>query len=560
MCFVFHYPCYHKHSTCFKLKLINLQAQTLPLHLFTIVLCVYYRRDGDNEEDIEILDLSHLINDYYFSIAVKNLVPRAFFKTQSYMSVLDSMAEGRTCITGPKGVGKTMCLLALLCKLREQGFEPVFITSHSFESEEITLNYLQEVAKNIGFEKRLDSTFPLCYWLSCLINFTNPSRKPVLLLDFDKLNDSSILFHMAAAARCCRDNTVLAVSSGDCVVKNQSFKSLFQYFRVLNYLPFTEREASYFIKYHKIGFTADELRPVTGCNPLLLALASNATNLPGVIQQVDGYIKSYIEENLICGSLPVQFLNSLKRCEEYFWMAFINDTLQTHDDIVDFNSSWVGLHRVCYLEHNVIKLNFPRLPGILQADLRDLVNKGDIDITVYPQVKGLMAEELFFQHANEGVIVVTNKSTSIKFTVNQVQKMPRNKDNLKENVLYRLEMYHPVIDAVGLFVQDQGIICLVYFQVSISSYDAHKKKIGDLFADNHNNNKYPELTSDCKSLHDYYKSKAARDYHHVYYVYISTETTISCLGSHIEADANRNGVSYAVLSTEDLLYSKIKLS
>ena len=78
------------------LKLINLQAQTLPLHLFTIVLCVYYRRDGDNEEDIEILDLSHLVNDYYFSIAVKNLVPRAFFKTQSYMSVLDSMVVGRS--------------------------------------------------------------------------------------------------------------------------------------------------------------------------------------------------------------------------------------------------------------------------------------------------------------------------------------------------------------------------------------------------------------------------------------------------------------------------------
>ena len=69
--------------------------------------------------------------------------------------------------------------------------------------------------------------------------------------------------------------------------------------------------------------------------------------------------------------------------------------------------------------------------------------------------------------------------------------MPR-KCNLKENVLYRLEMYHPIIDAVGLFVQDRGIIYLVYFQVSISSYDAHKKKIGDLFADNHNNNKYPE--------------------------------------------------------------------
>ena len=153
----------------------------------------------------------------------------------------------------------------------------------------------------------------------------------------------------------------------------------------------------------------------------LLQTILKTTDLPGVIQHVDVYIKSYVQENLIsCGSLPVQLLNSLKRSEEYFWMAFINDTLQTDDDIVDFNSSWVGLHRVCYLEHKVIKLNFPRLPGILQADLRDLVKKGGIDISVYPQVKGFMAEELFFQHANEGVIVVSNKSTCIKFTVNQV--------------------------------------------------------------------------------------------------------------------------------------------
>lgn len=470
--------------------------------------------------------------------------------------MLQSISQHPTCIAGPKGVGKTTCLLGLMCQLSEQGFEPVFITSSSFKRTEVTLNYLKEVAKNIGFQ-HLDSTEPLWQCISRLIKFANPLCKPLLLLDFDKLNDGSdILSDMTAVARCCPNNTVLAVSSGDMVVSDQSFRSLFQKFHLLDYLPFTEREARFFIKYHKIGFTPDELRPITGCNPYLLSLASNAA----LIQLVDSYVESYVRENLISpGSLPAQFLRSLKRCEEYFWMAFTNDTLQSDGDIEEFNSSWVGLHRVCYLEDKVIKLNFPTLPRILRADLRNLVNEGSIDISVYPQVKGFMMEELFFKHANEGVIVVSNKSTCIKFTVNQVQKMPLNEDKLKENVLYRLEMYHPVIDAVGLFVQDGGIVCLVYFQVSISSYDAHKKKIGDLFADNHKNNKYPGLTLDCRSLHDYYKSKAARDLHNVYYVYVSTETTISCLGSHIETDAHKHGIFYAVLSTEDLLYSKMKL-
>ena len=83
MCFVFYYLCYHKHSTC-----LNLQAQTLPLHLFTIVLCVYYRRDGDNEdiseaESVEILDLSHFDENLYINRVIKSIIPKAFLKSNN---------------------------------------------------------------------------------------------------------------------------------------------------------------------------------------------------------------------------------------------------------------------------------------------------------------------------------------------------------------------------------------------------------------------------------------------------------------------------------------------
>jgi len=120
-------------------------------------------------------------------------------------------------------------------------------------------------------------------------------------------------------------------------------------------------------------------------------------------------------------------------------------------------------------------------------------------------------------------------------------------------------MYHPVIDAVGIFPREGGTFDLVYFQVSISSYDDHKKKIYDLFADNHQNNKYPELTDDCKTLHDYYKRKVDRYPQTVYYVYLSTETTSSNLGKRIESDAHCKGISYAVLSTDDCLYKQMQL-
>ena len=95
--------------------------------------------------------------------------------------------------------------------------------------------------------------------------------------------------------------------------------------------------------------------------------------------------------------------------------------------------------------------------------------------------------------------------------------------------------------------------------MAISSYDAHNKKIGDLFVDNYQNNKYPELTNDCKTLHNYYKEKVARDFQNVYYVYGSTETTSSNLGKYIECDASSNGISYAVLSTDDSLYKQMQI-
>ena len=185
-----------------------------------------------------------------------------------------------------------------------------------------------------------------------------------------------------------------------------------------------------------------------------------------------------------------------------------------------------------------MKLNFPRLPQILQADIQALVQNNSIDISPYPQVRGYMAEDLFFEYAREGEIVVHSSSACIKFRANQVQKMHQNVGNLTENILYRLKMYHPVIDAVGLLSPDGVMFSLVYFQVSISSYDDHNMKITDLFKDKHQNNKYPELTIDCKTLHNYYSIKVLRTFLEVYYIYISTETTKSNLGSRIQNDAN----------------------
>ena len=170
-------------------------------------------------------------------------------------------------------------------------------------------------------------------------------------------------------------------------------------------------------------------------------------------------------------------MRSLKHSEEYFWMASNDHTLQNDAAVVEFNSSWVAKHKICYLQGIAVRINFPRLPEMHT-------------IEAFPQVQATWWKK----YAKENNIAVLNNSVSCTFQVNQVQQLGLNEANLSLDVLYRLR-YHPVIDAVGVFSQGDNGADLVYFQVSLSSYDGHLTKINDLFASNYKTKGYSELTA-----------------------------------------------------------------
>ena len=172
--------------------------------------------------------------------------------------------------------------------------------------------------------------------------------------------------------------------------------------------------------------------------------------------------------------------------------------------------------------------------------------------SAFPQVQGYVVEEIFFDYAKEYNIAVLNNSVSC---VNQVQQLGLNEANLSLDVLYRLRMYRPVvIDAVGIFSQGDNTADLVYFQVSISSYDGHSTKINDLFASNYKTKGYSELTAKYPSIHEYYKGKAPRDPKCVTFIYQQQQPV-----GKLEEDALKHGIVYAVLSTEASLYKQLKL-
>jgi len=168
-------------------------------------VCVYYRIDDIETviDDIETIDLSELATDPYISTVVKSPIPKVFFKTKSFISLCEVGYRSR-CLTGPKGVGKTLCLLALMQELKKEGTTaPFFVSSESFEkvNQDLSFDYLQEVATTIGFNYTIDSKKGVRDWLLHIMRYDKPSMQPLLFMDFDKLGDSEIVKSMSSVAR-----------------------------------------------------------------------------------------------------------------------------------------------------------------------------------------------------------------------------------------------------------------------------------------------------------------------------------------------------------------------
>ena len=91
-------------------------------------------------------------------------------------------------IKGPKGAGKTMCLLALLCILYSQDTMAIFASSKSFRQQEKSKLYLKMVAAQYDIDVNTQHNFA-----DCLLPFFDlakqKNKKVLLLLDFDNFQD-----------------------------------------------------------------------------------------------------------------------------------------------------------------------------------------------------------------------------------------------------------------------------------------------------------------------------------------------------------------------------------
>lgn len=521
-------------------------------------------KKDDDKKDSGILNLSHLKDCPYLSGSVDTYIPDVFLKSNSYTSILNEVSNWKTNseihkpvkICGPKGTGKTLCLLALMSEPKiVSSLKPVFLSYKSFQENKLrrTKEYLGKVSNEINFEE----TGPIEDTTMYLMKLVR-TQKVMLFMDFDYLDDTKIVGTMCEVATFCKF-AVLAMSSGDGHDTDcRSINSINQKFKTLQHFPFTEGELDRFIKLNKIKFSKEQLLPLTGYNPFLLSLATTATDENDLMRKINHYMLRFISNNLkMSTTLPIQFIKSLKLSEKYLWMAFNNSN--PIDNIQEFDSSWVGQNKICFLRDRRVEINFPKLPQLLKQDVRRIVCDHRFDISTHPQVKGYLIEEMFFEYAGGKNIVVESASNCISFKVNQVQTLDLDQATLTIDVLYRLRAYHPVIDAVGRFSQESGGDVLAYFQISISSYTDHSTKIANLFEKNCGKKGYSELTDDCPTINQYYKRKASITNPTVYYVYISTTTTTSnCTRLSNDADGHR--IRYGVLSAQSDLYIHLKAS
>lgn len=163
-------------------------------------------------------------------------------------------------------------------------------------------------------------------------------------------------------------------------------------------------------------------------------------------------------------ALSVSFANSLKHTKMYFRMAVNSESIKDQDK-EEFGTSWVAKNQICFLQDEKVKINFPTLPQMLREDIRKQIQDKKVNISHIPQVQGYILEEVFFDYAKQlpRDIVLCSKDSSISFKVNCVEQLGTNQESLTLGILYRLRLYHPVIDGVGVFSLDSKLTVLVFF-------------------------------------------------------------------------------------------------
>ena len=265
----------------------------------------------------------------YSTFAFSSNPPICFIKSECYRSVekwlkrqltIDEiMLETRTSvmIKGPKGVGKTMCLMALWHKMmKRKDVLAVMTSGKSFTLANSTIRkYYKMLAESINMDHDDDYT-SFVEFLCSFIRTAQKITKVVLLMDIDDVRDVTKLNNMSDVIRNIQDSKVILLATltsgeGSNVLGENlsSFLSLDEICQEIDFLPFSDEEVMLYKDLYNIQFDFEkDLRYVTGYNPQLLALAASYTILSHLKKAVFRNVSNFVHRNLKHdGTLPEAF-------------------------------------------------------------------------------------------------------------------------------------------------------------------------------------------------------------------------------------------------------------
>ena len=499
--------------------------------------------DFSTEGDVDIaFNLHEEAAEYeeygYISSVVMGNIPSTYIKTQSHKQIEQiAFAEDhieRVVLMGPKGTGKSTCLVAIwaLCK---KWRKPVVFTS----TNALRLYDTEMVNK---YTRKIIEDFPKCKkkwklgnpsmrdYVSFLQIFIHrlckkSQQKVILLIDFT-LEDNDITIQLANLGRTTtiKKNlqTILAVTSasGELITDDYVYsgvqKIMFEeaVHRTI-FHGFTEYEAVNYLKCSGSQFSFSQVKAFAGFNPSLLSLASRYSKLEELSNAVNDNVVRFVNNNLPDNtSIRSVYIDRLKSSEYFLKKAVNGDPIDVWET-AEYFGSWIYKHYACYaVKENplVIRLNFPLLPNILHKEILQLPHNEREKINIFDNsiVKGIILEHTFFRYflTNANFQVYTSLIGNMKVfkcilnTNYQASCVPIPK--LYKSVLFQLRFGHPVIDGVGLLPDQQNKYFLLFIQVSLSKYSDHKSKVNDLFKYKSNS---PELSKH-PNLFEYYQSLA----------------------------------------------------
>ena len=256
------------------------------------------------------------------------------------------------------------------------------------------------------------------------------------------------------------------------------------------------------MKHDNIGLGFDQIKEISGTNPLLLKGLAVTDTFNDYKQKVEIEVRKFLLDNLTIGgadntSLHV-FLEKrfLENSKKYIYYAYRGNDL-TDTECHRYSETWLNQHQVAEIvvlerDEKTLKFNFPTAGATLMDMIRNYLTTEASNILELRSrnryVAGFMFEAVFLDYCRNNhdlllscIYLNAEKGegpTTMRFSIQAVTFF---QDRLNRGDLYELWYQHAVIDFVGcLKHSDNDLYALVMIQLSLQKYTVHKK-LSELF-------------------------------------------------------------------------------